>query len=66
MSSHDLTVAGYLAIIACGVALEVLSRRPRSRIPSFGRVLSSVRRTRAGRVGVVAGWAWLGLHLLVR
>ena len=66
MSSHNLTVAGYLAIVASGVALQVLSRRPRSRIPSFGRLLASVMRTRAGRVGVVAGWSWFGLHLLAR
>jgi Family of unknown function (DUF6186) len=66
MSPHDLTVAGYLAIVASAVALQVLSRWPGSRIPSLGRLLSSVMRTRAGRVGVVAGWSWFGLHLLVR
>jgi hypothetical protein len=66
MSSHDLTAAGYLAIVGCGVALQLLSHRPESPIPSLGRLLSSVMRTRPGRVGVVAGWAWFGLHLFVR
>jgi Family of unknown function (DUF6186) len=66
MSSHAATVAGYLAIVSCGAALELLSRRTGSRIPSFGRLLSAAMRTRTGRVGVVAGWAWFGLHLFVR
>jgi hypothetical protein len=44
----------------------VLSRRPGSRIPSLGELLTSVMRTRSGRVGVIAGWAWIGLHLFAR
>jgi hypothetical protein len=66
MSSHDITVLGYLGIIACGVGFHLLSLRPGSRIPPFGELLSHVMRTRSGRVGVVAGWAWFGLHLFVR
>ena len=66
MSAHDVTVAGYLAIAGCGAGLQALSARPRSRIPSFGTLLSRVTRSRSGRVGVVAGWAWFGLHLFVR
>ncbi|MGE5225884.1 MAG: DUF6186 family protein [Planctomycetaceae bacterium] len=33
---------------------------------TFGLVLERVMRTRAGRIGVLAGWAWFGLHLFAR
>jgi hypothetical protein len=29
-------------------------------------VFSRVMRTRSGRVGVMAGWVWLGLHFFAR
>jgi len=32
----------------------------------LGTVLGRVMRTRSGRVGVIAGWVWLGLHFLAR
>ena len=66
MTSHDLTVAVYLLIVLAGVGLEVRSYSPRSRIPSIGTVFTRVMRTRSGRVGVIAGWAWLGLHFFAR
>ena len=66
MNSHDITVAGYLAIAYSGAALELLSHRSQSRIPSFGQVLGRLMRTRSGRIGVVAGWAWLGMHFFAR
>jgi Family of unknown function (DUF6186) len=62
MNTHDLTVAGYALIVAAGVALQLLSSRPGSPVPSLGAVLGRVMRTRSGRVGVIAGWAWLGIH----
>ena len=66
MSSHAWTVVGYSAIVMIGVALQVAGRRPGSRIPSLGDVARTVMRTRSGRVGVIAGWAWLGLHFFAR
>jgi len=66
MSSHDITVAGYLIGASAGVGLQMLSRRRGSRIPSLGAVLKRAMRTRSGRVGIVAGWAWLGLHFFAR
>jgi len=64
MSSHDVTVLGYLLILLAGVALELLATR--TRIPSLGQVLSRVMRTRTGRVGVLVAWAWLGLRFFAR
>jgi Family of unknown function (DUF6186) len=66
MTSRALTVAGYLLIVGCGVALQLCSRRPGSPVPSLGAVLRRVMRTRSGRVGVMVGWAWLGVHFLAR
>jgi hypothetical protein len=66
MSTHNLTVAGYVAIVAVAGVLQALSRRPGSRIPSIGSLFGRAMRTRPGRVGVIAGWAWLGLHLFAR
>lgn len=66
MSSHDVTVAGYLAFILFGLALQIRSTSPRSRIPSLGTLTSRVMRTKTGRVGVMAGWAWVGLHFFAR
>ena len=45
---------------------ELLASGKRSKIPPLPDVFSRVMRTRSGRVGVMAGWAWLGLHFFAR
>jgi Family of unknown function (DUF6186) len=62
VTSHNVTVAGYALILLAGVGLEVASRRGGSAIPSLRQVLGRVLRSRAGRVAVIAAWAWVGLH----
>ena len=66
MTSRGLTIAGYLALVLVGLALQIRSYSPRSRIPSLGTVTSRIMRTKTGRVGVMAGWAWVGLHFFAR
>ena len=66
MNSREITITGYLIMVCCGIALEVLARRPRARIPPLGDVLTRAMRTRTGRVGVLVAWAWLGLHFFAR
>jgi hypothetical protein len=66
MSTHAVAVTGYLVIALAGVALEWFARRGSGRVPRFSEVVSRATRTRAGRVGVMAGWAWLGLHFFAR
>ncbi len=66
MSSHGVTVAVYAAFALSGLGLQARSACPRSRIPSFRVLCSRVMRTRSGRVGLMAGWAWLGLHFFAR
>jgi hypothetical protein len=48
------------------VTLQLLGYREGSRIPTLGELLSRIMATRSVRVGVVAGWAWLGLHFFAR
>ena len=66
MTSHDLTIFGYLAFVGAGASLELIARRPDSRIPTFTSLLGRAMQGRAGRVGVFAGWAWVGLHFFAR
>jgi Family of unknown function (DUF6186) len=66
MSSHDLTVAGYVLIVLAGGCLQLLGTREGAPIPPLGDVLGWVMRTRSGRVGVIAGWAWIGIHFFAR
>ena len=66
MSSHDFAVLVYASMVAVAFLIELLSRRESSRIPSLSAVFRNVMRTRPGRVGMVAGWAWLGLHFFAR
>ena len=63
MSSHAITVAGYLALAAVAIVLNVLAHRRGSRIPTVGAVFTRIMHSRTGRIAVVAWWAWLGLHL---
>jgi Family of unknown function (DUF6186) len=66
VSSRELTIAGYLLVISAGVGLQLLGSRHGSRIPPLGAVLRWAMRTRSGRIGVMAGWAWLGIHFFAR
>ena len=66
MNSHDLTVAVYAFFGLAALVLQVRSASPSSRIPSLGTVFRRAMRTRSGRVGVIAGWAWVGLHFFAR
>jgi len=66
MTARELTIAGYLAVLAGCVVLQVAAVRRPEWLPSLGRVFTHVMRTRTGRVGVVVAWAWLGLHFFAK
>jgi hypothetical protein len=66
MSSRDLTIIGYLSVLAAGITLQVLAILSPTRLPSLGRVLSHVMQSRTGRVGIIVAWAWIGLHFFAR
>ena len=57
-------VAGYVILLVAGVGVEVTARRHGERVPTIGVVLGRIMSTRAGRLAVMAGWTWLGLHFL--
>ena len=66
MSSHEVTIAGYLVFLAGIVLLQVLATRTRVPVPSLGDMLSRAMRSRTGRVGVLVAWAWIGLHVFAK
>lgn len=66
MRSHDFALLVYATLVAVAFLVELLARRERSRIPSLSTLFRNVMRTRTGRVGIMAGWAWVGLHFFAR
>jgi hypothetical protein len=66
MSGHEVTIAGYLLVVAGIVVLQVLASRTRVPVPSLGELLTRAMRSRTGRVGVLVAWAWIGLHFFAR
>ena len=66
MTWHDVTMAGYVLVVAAACALELTALRADSRVPRLGVLVAYVMRTRPGRIGVLAGWAWLGLHFFAK
>ena len=66
MSSRELTIIGYLSVLGAAIALQVAALRRPERLPSLGRVLTGVMRSRTGRVGVLVAWAWIGLHFFAK
>ena len=62
MNSRDITVLGYIVVLAAGVLVELLARRTRVQIPTLADVLTHIMRTRTGRTGMLMVWAWAGLH----
>jgi hypothetical protein len=69
VSSHDITIAGYLTFLALGIGLNTWahlsarSQRPGPRVPTVGQVFGRIMHTRTGRITVVAWWAFIGFHL---
>ena len=63
MSSHTITLAGYLLVLTLGTGLNALAHRPGSRLPTLAAVLTQIMHSRTGKIAVIAWWAWLGVHL---
>ena len=66
MNSHNVTIAGYLLVVAGIAVLQLLATRTRVPVPSFGELLTRAMRRRTGRVGILVAWAWIGLHFFAR
>jgi hypothetical protein len=66
MSSRAVTIAGFLALAAAALGLELLGRRPGSPVPRLGDLVGRAVQTRRGRIGVLLAWWWVGWHLFAR
>lgn len=64
--SATVTVLGYAAVVVCSLCLEVVARRRRRRVATFGQALDAALRRPALRALLQTGWLWLGWHLFVR
>ena len=53
MTWREVTIAGYVLVVAGIVVLQLLATRTRVPIPSFGDLLTRAMRSRTGRVGVL-------------
>jgi len=66
MNSHDVTVTGFLVLLAGLIGTEVTARTTRAQVPTISRLFTRIMRTRTGRVGVLVAWAWVGLHFFAK
>ena len=66
MNSHDVTVLGFLLVLAALIGTDVVARTKLAPVPTFAQVFTRIMRTRTGRVGVLVAWAWIGLHFFAK
>ena len=66
MSSHDITILGYLLVVAALIILQLIAIRRPEGFPTLGRVFTHVMRSRTGRVGIFVAWGWVGLHFFAK
>jgi len=66
MTWREVTMAGYMLVVAGIVVLQLLATRTEVAVPSFGELLTRAMRSRTGRVGVLVAWAWIGLHFFAK
>ncbi len=64
-------IAGFLAAALAALVIEMLARRPESRIPRLGEVAGVVMRYELGglpigRLALLGFWFWCGWHFLAR
>jgi hypothetical protein len=59
---RDIVIAGYLVIVAVGIAAEVFAQRRPNTFAPIGDMLEHVMTSRTTRVGVIAAWWWFGWH----
>jgi uncharacterized protein DUF6186 len=64
--TRAITIVGFVILVTAMIVLEILARRPGSRIPTVGQWLGYLMRMKAGRVLVLLGWWWLGWHYFAR
>jgi len=66
MIARTITIIGFAGLTAALVALEIIARRGKTRIPTLGQCLGYAMRSRLGRAFILLGWWWLGWHYFAR
>lgn len=66
MAARIVTEVGFALFFAAGIVLQLVGMRPGAKVPTLGAAITRAMRTRSGRVGIIAGWVWLGLHFFAR
>ncbi|HLQ56083.1 MAG TPA: DUF6186 family protein [Streptosporangiaceae bacterium] len=66
MTTRVITIVGFACVIITLFALELIGRRPATRVPTLGEWLGYLMRARAGRGLILLGWLWLGWHYFAR
>ena len=66
MNTHQLTIAGYLVVLALGFTLWFATREgDDKRLNSLHVMFQHLMRYRGTRLGMIIFWWWLGWHFLV-
>lgn len=65
MSGASASGAGFVALLAAGLVLEVAARCGRGPATA-AEAVGAAMRTTAGRAAVLLIWVWLGVHFLAR
>src|SRR5215472_13850658 len=66
LPTRAITIVGFLVLVLAMIVLEILARRPGSRIPTVGQWLGYLMRPKLGRFLILLGWWWLGWHYFAR
>lgn len=62
MSMHSVTILVFALLGGALMGLELIARRPGSRVPTLSRLLTSALGRRSVQVLVVLSWWWVGWH----
>lgn len=63
MIGSAVAILGVAALLVTAAAVELAGRRGRG-AATAGQAVAAAMRTTPGRVAVLAGWVWLGVHFL--
>lgn len=71
ISSRLIAILAFTVGLVMLAAVEVIARRPESRVPSLAQMCGFVMRYRVGimpvgRIAVFGFWWWLGWHFFAR
>lgn len=64
MTSREITIAVYCAVIVAGTVVEVLARTGRTRLCTLSGCVTHQVVRRSTQLGLIVAWWWLGWHFL--